>query len=87
MVFGAVGHTNNMSVPLAFYQSVDQPTDLLSIGWWLGYLHKEYEARPTHVVLEVVCITLVLYFMFKHEAEPKDEEDALTEAVNPRTHT
>lgn len=64
-------------------------TDLLSVTWWLNYFLDSYTMDPYHTTIELLCILVILYLVFKKETvleEPltKKEEEKLIAEWDPK---
>jgi serine palmitoyltransferase len=65
-------------------------SNLFSIEWWLQYALQSYHEQPTHVLIEVFCIAVIIYLIFRPTYDPrsqekltKDEEDKIIEEWKP----
>jgi serine palmitoyltransferase len=54
-------------------------SELFSPKYWINYLLNELQSNPEHVIIELACIGLIIYLLFKREGGPKVDDD-LTEA-------
>jgi serine palmitoyltransferase len=53
-------------------------SNMMSTDWWINYLTSEFEKNPQHIIMEILCVVVILWFAFKHDYNPI-EEDELTE--------